>query len=220
MREKYSWSTLFSNIGEWFDTSVKPWFTAEKWSELWEEVKSAFSTKWEEIVSWWKGTAIYGWWNEHVAPWFTTEKWSGIFANIQKAFSDKWNALVTWWKGTAISKWWSEHVTPWFTKEKWSGIFKNIKESLLDIWNKTVGQWKQNISKWWGSLTWEEIAAILNAVMNKNKYSFYHKSPLVPCRWITSDFYSADYSMEAQTLKDNEEKWTGLSISLRSIEPV
>lgn len=71
----------------------------------------------------------------------------------------------------------------------------------------------------WGTLTWEEIAAILNAMLGKAQFSFHHKAPNVPGRWIDRDFYAADYNMEAQTLEDGFELWEGLTINVRRIEP-
>lgn len=72
----------------------------------------------------------------------------------------------------------------------------------------------------WGSLSWEEIATILNVIMNKKKFSFHHKDPSVPGKWIDKDFYASNFNMAAQTLADREEKWTGLTINVRSILPI
>ncbi len=36
-------------IQSWFDESVKPWFTKEKWSELWENVKASSIERFQEI---------------------------------------------------------------------------------------------------------------------------------------------------------------------------
>lgn len=72
----------------------------------------------------------------------------------------------------------------------------------------------------WGELTWTEIATILNAVLNKSQFTFHHKDPTVPGRWVDKTFYASNYNMSAQTLKDNEERWTELTINVRSILPV
>lgn len=72
----------------------------------------------------------------------------------------------------------------------------------------------------WESLTWEEIAVILNSMLNKSQFSFYHKDPTIPGRWVTKDFYASNYNMAAQTLKDNEEMWEDLTINVRRIEPI
>ena len=70
-------------VSTWWEESVSPWFTSEKWSELYENIKQALVDKWNEIVKWWSGTAIVGWWEEHVSPWFTAEKWMELFENIK-----------------------------------------------------------------------------------------------------------------------------------------
>lgn len=72
----------------------------------------------------------------------------------------------------------------------------------------------------WESLTWTEISTILNAMLNKSSFSVYHPSPLNSSGWITSSFYASDFTMAAQNLKDGQEKWTGLKISIRSVRPV
>lgn len=37
------------NFGQWWDEKVAPWFTQEKWSELWNNIKQSAITKWNEI---------------------------------------------------------------------------------------------------------------------------------------------------------------------------
>ena len=72
----------------------------------------------------------------------------------------------------------------------------------------------------WGVLTWEEIAVIINAVLNKSQFSFHHKAPNVPGRWIDLDFYVSDMDMDALTLEDGFEEWEGLSMNLRRITAI
>ena len=67
----------------------------------------------------------------------------------------------------------------------------------------------------WGELTWEEIAAILNVLIDKKSFTFHHKDPRIPRKWIDAEFYCSNYNMDAQTLEKNNEKWTGLSINIR-----
>lgn len=71
----------------------------------------------------------------------------------------------------------------------------------------------------WKSLTWTEISTILSSMLNKSKFSVYHPSPLAG-DWATAYFYASDFTMAAQRLKDGQEKWTGLKISIRSVRPV
>nr|DAZ16328.1 MAG TPA: hypothetical protein [Caudoviricetes sp.] len=69
----------------------------------------------------------------------------------------------------------------------------------------------------WDDLTWDEIAVILNSMLNKSKFSVHHKDPTVPHKWIDADFYASNYNMAAQTLEEDEEIWTDLSINIRRV---
>ena len=169
-REQGQWlDDMAVRISDWWTNSVSPWFTAEKWTGLWEGVKTAFSTKWGELVEWWNSSALVAWWEESVSPWFTTEKWTELYDNIRQALVDKWNEITEWWSGTAIVGWWEEHVAPWFTAEKWLELFENIKTSLKEVWDNTVGQWASDISAWWDEhvapwFTVEKWEDIINSV--------------------------------------------------------
>ena len=67
----------------------------------------------------------------------------------------------------------------------------------------------------WGELTWNETATILNALIDKKSFTFHHKDPRIPGKWIDAVFYCSNYNMDAQTLEDGYEKWTDLSINVR-----
>lgn len=143
------WSEKWDGVSSWFENNVSPWFTAEKWSGIYDGMKTSLGTKWDEITEWWNNTAIVAWWEESVAPWFTIEKWSELYENIRLSLEEKWNEITEWWDNSAIVVWWDEHVSPWFTVEKWSGILQNIKVSFKTKWDETVGQWKTGIDSWW-----------------------------------------------------------------------
>lgn len=72
----------------------------------------------------------------------------------------------------------------------------------------------------WGSLTWNEIATVLNSMLNKAQFSFHHADPTIPNRWVDRDFYASNYNMASQTLEDGIEKWEGLSINVRRITSI
>lgn len=151
--DQAEWDQWFNDLGDkfsnWYENEVTPWFTEEKWTELFTNVKTSFETKWAEIVDWWQNTAIYTWWEENVTPWFSEEKWSELLENIRISFETKWDELVDWWSNTAIVTWWDEHVKPWFDTEKWKMMLENIKTSFKKKWDETVLQWKTDIQKWW-----------------------------------------------------------------------
>lgn len=143
-----------SKFQEWWN-SVSQHFNKDKWMNLWNNIKSAFTTKWQEISTWWKSTAIVSWFNNDVKPWFTKEKWISLFNNIKSAITTKWQEITNWWKNTAIVSWFNNDVKPWFSKEKWS--FSGIKDGLEQAFNNAVAGIK-NI--------WNGFAGWLNEKLN------------------------------------------------------
>lgn len=97
-------------LSEWWDVYVAPWFTQERWTELLENIRTAFFEKWAEIVEWWQNTALYTWWEENVIPWFTQEKWEELIENIKTAFIEKWEEI----------------------KEKTSELLEELKKSIQE----------------------------------------------------------------------------------------
>ena len=146
-------STGATKVGEsirtWFDDSVKPWFSKEKWSELFNNIYTSLQEKWTSIITWWNESAISVWFNENVIPWFTLEKWSELYNNIYTSLQAKWQELVDWWNDGGIKKWWDNNVAPWFTKKKWLDLYETIKSSIKTKWEETVKWWKENIMSWW-----------------------------------------------------------------------
>lgn len=120
-----------SSLDTWFDTSIKPWFTAEKWYEVFEGIKQGFDQKWQEIQQWWSESAIGVWWTEHVQPWFTVDKWQTELENVKNAFKSKWDEIVNQWK-TGIQTWWTVNVQPWFTKTRWMELLLPIAKSFSE----------------------------------------------------------------------------------------
>lgn len=163
-----NWDAIVSFFTEaipaFLEEHVKPWFTVEKWQEIFGNIKSAFTKKWNEIVGWWKTTAIYKWWDDDVKPWFTVEKWKTEFDNIKKSLKEKWDEIKEWWSNTAIAKWWDEDVKPWFSLEKWKEVlsdipkafkegFKNAANAAIEIFNKLIGWINDKMNFSWDSIT-------------------------------------------------------------------
>ncbi len=146
---KAYWSEKFDGVSVWFETNVEPWFTQERWITLFDNIRLALQTKWNEIITWWQETAIAVWWEENVTPWFTIEKWMELFNNIWLALQTKWTELVTWWQETALYTWWEENVAPWFTQEKWLELYAAVKDAIVEKWNEMVVWWQTNIKSWW-----------------------------------------------------------------------
>ena len=192
-------------FGQWWEEKVKPWFAQEKWSELWEGIRTSFSTKWGELVEWWGGTAIVGWWEEHVAPWFTAEKWMELFENIKTSLKEVWDNTVGQWAGN-ISAWWDEHVAPWFTREKWEEILKSVPEAFGSGFAKVVDIVKEKIQ---GVIDWvvekvdwlkekvEGIKETFNGFKSRVRGFFGGSS------FSTSSYSSVSYSRMASPLYQN-----------------
>lgn len=141
-------SEFTAAIQLWWEESIMPWFTAEKWYELIIGVIEGFTLLWEEVCNWWNESALVTWWEEYIMPWFTAERWMELAHGIVTGITNKWNELVAWW-GTNISAWWTNYVVPWFTVERWktlgeqmkNGIFSGFKglvNKVVDILNDVI----------------------------------------------------------------------------------
>lgn len=135
------------SMNEWFTQHISPWFTQQRWSELYETIKQELKTKWDSTVVEW-ASGIKSWWNLHVSPWFTPEKWSRLYQNVKAKLKETWDNTVGEWKN-GIENWWNQHVATWFTPEKWLGIYESIKSSLGTTWSNTQKEWKKNLGDWW-----------------------------------------------------------------------
>lgn len=73
----------------------------------------------------------------------------------------------------------------------------------------------------WDSLNNEEVALILNSMMNKSSFMFRHRDPTVSDGWSISAFYASNYSLDTQRLgtESSQELWSGLQINVRAINP-
>lgn len=78
-------------VENWFNESVMPWFSAEKWNQLGTNIKTTLSTKWNEFTAWWKNIGFAKWWN-NVKSYFTTEKWT--WSGIKDGLSNAWNNAI------------------------------------------------------------------------------------------------------------------------------
>lgn len=147
------------DVGKWWKESVVPFFTEKKWKDILENVKTAFKTKWGEIVTWWKGSALVKWFNDNVKPWFTKEKWAALWAAVKQFFIDGWEAIVTWWKASGVVIWFNSHVAPWFTADKWKTLWNEVKQGFVDGWNTVETWWNTTIAAWWNENVSEWFSA-------------------------------------------------------------
>lgn len=71
----------------------------------------------------------------------------------------------------------------------------------------------------WESLTFDEMQTILHGMVNRSSFAFHYASPYRG-GWVDGQFYASNFSMDTQSLKEDVQKWTGLSINVRSINPI
>lgn len=128
-------TSMFSETGtsitEWFETYVRPWFTADQWAGLGQGILDGIALKWEEFKIWWGESAIALWWEENVVPWFSAETWRELAQGICDGISGKWTEMSEWWS-TNIAVWWNDNVAPWFTVEKWKQLGDNMKKGIYN----------------------------------------------------------------------------------------
>lgn len=131
-------------FAKWWKEDVAPWFTKERWVQLYTNIKSSLEERWNNLKIWWKNTTLVKWWNEDVKPWFTKDRWLQLFDSMRTSIQEKWHGLRTWWKNTTLVKWWSEDVAPWFTKKKWLDLLDNIRLAFKDMW-ESAKLWGKNL---------------------------------------------------------------------------
>lgn len=135
------------SLNVWYSNYIAPWFTAQKWSELYKTIKEQLKNTWDETVGAW-ATDISAWWSENVSPWFTIQKWNNLYDSVKTQLKQKWIDTSNVWK-TDIDSWWTNDVSPWFTVQKWLDLYETIKTGLKAKWGETVGNWRIDLSGWW-----------------------------------------------------------------------
>ena len=82
-------------IAEFWELHVSPWFTSEKWTGLYETIKTSLKSVWDETAGQWI-TDVKKWWNVNVTPWFKKEKWSEMMKKIPTAFRETFEKAKNW----------------------------------------------------------------------------------------------------------------------------
>lgn len=144
------WKVFMGNldtISGWYENSVKPWFTKEKWEELGNNVKSGLHDKSEEFFDWWDESGASKWFRDSVDPWFTREKWSGLGENIKTSLKEKSESFFSWWDESGASKWFKNSVSPLFARKKWEEASAGMKDGLVATCQKMVSAGTELINK-------------------------------------------------------------------------
>ena len=159
-----------TNISDWFTNSVAPWFTTEKWSGMWNDVKSGIQTKWGEFTDWWNNTGFKKWWDDSVSKWFTADQWTKVSEGMKKGLEDKWNDFANWFNNTGFANWWSK-VTGFFSTKNWT--FSGIKDGLTAAWDAAIagikGVWN-TFAQWCNEHLKIEIPAVKNPLTGENLF--------------------------------------------------
>lgn len=71
---------------------IAPYFTKEKWSEMFNSAKEGIMEKLDETVAEWSG-GVSGWWDNHIEPWFTKEKWENALSGMPDAWDNIWKEV-------------------------------------------------------------------------------------------------------------------------------
>lgn len=158
---------IWEGISTFWQTSIAPWFTKEKWVSLVNNIKDRFeASKFSKLI---KGIweAVKKYYEEHIKIWFTKDKWVTLVNRIKSRFeASKWSKLIkNIWKG--IKEYYDEHIKVWFTKTKWVELVNKIKgrfasskwvKLIKGIWEGIKTFWDEKIAPWFTITKWKELA--------------------------------------------------------------
>jgi len=85
------WGT---RMARWWKEDVKPWFTKEKWAQLWTDVKQGWADGWAGVGVWWQTNGVRKWFDEKVAPWFTAKKWADMMVGVKAGFGTAFHNAI------------------------------------------------------------------------------------------------------------------------------
>lgn len=104
-----------SNISAWWTNDVSPWFSQEKWSQLWTDTKQWWTDGWAGIKTGWNAS-VTDWWKNQVTPWFTKAKWIEVMKGVKDGFAETFrnavnaaielfNRLIDWVNSRMVFEW-------------------------------------------------------------------------------------------------------------------
>lgn len=102
---KSSFGEWTESLSEWYNSYIVPWFTQQRWVELYSTMKTSMKSVWDETVGQWSQD-INSWWTSNVTPWFTAEKWKTAMSGVKTGFEDSFNAAFD-----AVKQIWNRFAT-------------------------------------------------------------------------------------------------------------
>ena len=136
-------------MNEWI-SGITSALSPEVWTPAFTGMLTGFQTKWNELTTWWSGTAMPSFFSANVAPWFTDAFWNAKTNGMKLGLQQKWNEFVTWWK-SSINLWFTVNVMPWFTVARWTEQGEHFRKALKDKWDEFSDQWHKDLTTWWNT---------------------------------------------------------------------
>lgn len=110
------------SLNEWYEKHIAPWFTAKKWSELYNTIKSELKKAWDNAVSQWQRD-FDSWWND-IKTKFSSFTWENALSGVKTGFKNAFDAAFTG------------------VKQAWNQFAKWLNEKL----NFTIGKVKNPLT--------------------------------------------------------------------------
>lgn len=85
--------TFIKDLQDLIQNDIKPAFTTELWSGIYNGVKTAYIDKFEKVREWWNNTWLVKIWNK-AKSFFNYERWKTTFDGVRQAFVDKWKQAI------------------------------------------------------------------------------------------------------------------------------
>lgn len=224
---KENFSAFGEAISDWWNNHVMPWFTKERWVELYDTIRISFDEVWGKLRALWQNSNFSEWIDNHVTPWFTKEKWLEIYDSFKTSFEEKWNGLREWWSNTTFAEWIDNYVTPWFNKETWLETYDSFRSSFEEKWAELQAWWgNTNFSEWIDNYvkpffdleTWRETYNSvkqglvdkweeLRAWWSKTTFKEWIDDHVKP--WFTKEKWSDIYKNVKDSMSDTWDKMVG-----------
>ena len=81
------------------------------------------------------------------------------------------------------------------------------------VMHKDIVASKMTYEIGWKRLSWEDMAILLNALHQKQQFTFTHVDPRWSGRWVTGTFYVGKRSGAALDVSDTKRTWKDISMT-------
>ena len=85
--------------------------------------------------------------------------------------------------------------------------------TLDGVMHKDIVATKNTYNLTWKKLSWEDMAILLNALHQKQQFTFTHIDPRWSGRWVTGTFYVGKRSGAALDVTDTKRTWKDISMT-------